>query len=128
MAYATVEDVENRMTRTLSESEEAMCATLLDDAAVIVDAYNAEATTDAKKIVSCNMVIRAMGDGETTGIPIGATQGNMSALGYQQGWTISNGAVGEMYLTKLDRKLLGAGNRIGSHSPAEELVRRCPDD
>ena len=128
MAYATVEDVEKRMTRTLTEAEETMCQTLLDDAAVVIDAYNADAYADAKLIVSCNIVIRVLGDGNTAGIPIGATQGNMSALGYQQGWTISNGAVGEMYLTKLDKKLLGAGNHIGSYSPVQELVRTCAND
>ena len=123
MAYATVSDVEARILRTLSSEEEALCSTLLDDAAVMIDAYNKNASADAKKIVSCNMVIRKIGDGEDSGIPIGATQGSMSGLGYSQSWSMSGGgSTGEMYLAKSDKKLLGAGNSIGSYSPVEGLV------
>lgn len=123
MAYATVSDVQARMTRTLSTAEQTMCSTLLDDAAVIIDAYNVNASADAKKIVSCNMCIRKLGDGEDSGIPIGATQGSQSGLGYSQSWTMSGGgSTGEMYLAKSDKKLLGAGNQIGSYSPVEELA------
>lgn len=122
MAYATVADVQARMTRTMSADEQTMCATLLDDAAIIIDAFNASATADAKKIVSCRMVIRQMGDGNDAGVPIGATQGSMSGLGYSQSWTLSNGSTGEMYLSKMDKQLLGYGNKIGSYSPVEELV------
>ena len=121
MAYATVQDVQDRMTRTMSEAEQAMSATELDDAAVIIDAFAKDASADAKKIVSCRMVIRQLGDGGD-GIPIGASQGSMSGLGYSQSWTVgSGGASGEMYLSKLDKQLLGVGNRIGSHSPVERL-------
>ena len=122
MAYATVADVQARMTRTMSADEQTMCATLLDDAAIIIDAFNASAAADAKKIVSCRMVIRQMGDGDDAGVPIGATQGSMSGLGYSQSWTLSNGSTGEMYLSKMDKQLLGYGNKIGSYSPVEELV------
>ena len=122
MAYATVSDVQARMTRTLSAAEQTMCSTLLDDAAVIIDAYNVNASADAKKIVSCNMVIRKLGDGEDSGIPIGATQGSQSGLGYSQSWTISGGSTGEMYLAKSDKKLLGVSNKIGSYSPVQELA------
>ena len=122
-AYATVSDVQARMTRTMSSDEQTMCATLLDDAAVVIDAYNVNALADAKKIVSCNMVIRKLGDGEDSGIPIGATQGSMSGLGYSQSWTMSGGgSTGEMFLAKIDKKLLGVSNKIGSYSPVEELV------
>ena len=122
MAYATVEDVQARMTRQMSESEQAICSTMLDDAAVIIDSFNKDASEDAKKIVSCRMVIRQLGDGESDGVPIGATQGSMSGLGYSQSWTISSGTVGEVYLSKLDKQLLGVGNKIGSYSPVEELA------
>lgn len=122
MAYATVADVQARMTRTMSADEQTMCATLLDDAAIIIDSFNASATADAKKIVSCRMVIRQMGDGDDAGIPIGATQGSMSGLGYSQSWTLSNGSTGEMYLSKMDKQLLGYGNKIGSYSPVQELA------
>lgn len=123
MAYATLEDVQERMTRTLDTSEQTVCTSLLDDIAVLIDAYNESADSDAKKIVSCRVVIRALGDGVNTGIPVGASQGSMSALGYSQSWTIgASGSVGELYLSKTDKKLLGVGNSIGSYSPTEELV------
>ncbi len=122
MAYATVEDVQGRMSRTLSETEETIATNLLDDSAVVIDAYNVNASADAKKTVSVRMVIRALGDGNDMGIPFGATQGSMSGLGYSQSFTIGNGAVGEIYLAKLDKKLLGVGNAIGSYSPIQELV------
>lgn len=121
MAYATYQDVQARMTRTLSESEQAICTNLLDDAAVMIDWFNASASADIKKVVSVRMVMRAMGDGET-GVPVGATQGSMSGLGYAQSWTISGGSNGEVYLSKLEKQMLGEGNSIGSYSPIEELV------
>lgn len=122
MAYATIDDVQARMARTLSEDERAVCANLLDDAVAIINAYNEDAYEENKKIVSCRMVARAIGDGTDAGIPMGATQGSMSALGYSQSWTIGSGTVGEMYLSKLEKKLLGVGNKIGSHSPVEDLT------
>lgn len=123
MAYATVADVQARMMRTMSLDEQAVCSNLLEDAAAIIDAYNANASADAKKVVSCRMVLRALGDGSTdAGIPMGATQGSMSALGYSQSWTIGAGSAGELYIGKLEKKLLGTGDHIGSYSPTEELV------
>lgn len=122
MAYATVTDVQARLAFTLSTEQSAMCATLLEDAAAVIDAYNKNADAESKKVVSCRMVIRAIGNGAETGMPIGATQGTMSALGYSQTFTYSAGAVGELYLAKLDKKLLGVGDRIGSYSPVEALV------
>lgn len=121
MAYATVTDVQARMTRTMDTAEQAVCATLLDDAGVLIDAYKSAASADAKKVVSCRMVLRAMGTDND--IPMGATQGSMSGLGYSQSWTIgTGGSVGELYLSKTDKRLLGGGNKIGSHSPVEDLT------
>lgn len=123
MAYATTSDVQARMLRTMSESEMSLCSTLLDDAAALIDSYDTSATDDVKKIVSCRMVVRALGDGQTSGVPLGATQGSMSALGYSQSWTIgSGGAAGDLYLAKADRQLLGVLGKIGSYSPVEELA------
>jgi hypothetical protein len=111
------------MLRTMSESETSLCSTLLDDAAALIDSYDTSATDDVKKIVSCRMVVRALGDGQTSGVPIGATQGSMSALGYSQSWTMgSGGATGDLYLSKSDRQLLGILGKIGSYSPVEELA------
>lgn len=122
MAYASVVEVQARMARTMTAGEQVICAALLDDAAVLIDVYKQDASADAKKVVSCRMVMRAMGDGQDT-VPMGATQGSMSGLGYSQSWTIgSGGATGEIYLSRTDKMLLGGGNSIGSYSPIEELV------
>lgn len=119
--YATVEDIEARCKRALSDSEKTMCENLLGDAAVVIDAYNKDAADDAKKIVSCNMVLRVIGTASDD-VPIGATQGSLSALGYSQSWTVTNGSVGELYLTKLDKKLLKVGSRIGFSNPYAEAT------
>lgn len=121
MAYATYEDVENGF-RTLDSDEQEMATALLDEAAIIIDAYNSSAGDDIKKVVSCRMVRRAIGDSDTSSFPLGATQGTMSAGGYSQSWTLSGGSTGELYISKLDKKILGASNSIGSHSPIEDLV------
>ena len=125
MAYALVADVLERMARQLSCEEQNICENLLDDAAVLIDAVAPGASEDKKRLVSIRMVMRTLGDGSDSGIPMGATQGSQSALGYSQSWTISGGASGELYLSKIEKKLLGIGNRIGSYSPVEELVPRC---
>lgn len=120
MAYATVNDVQARIAKTLTAAEQTLCGNQLDDAAVIIDAYKASASNDAKKVVSCRMVIRTLN--VDSDIPIGATQGSLSGLGYSQSWTIGSGSSGELYLSKTDKQLLGSGNNIGSHSPVEDLV------
>ena len=122
-AYATTADVQARMTRDLTTDETAVCGYLLGDAALLIDAVALNASADAKLAVSCRMVIRTLGDGVASGVPTGATQGSMSALGYSQSWTIgSGGSTGELYLSKSDRRLLGLGDQIGSYSPAQALV------
>lgn len=125
MAYATVKDVKARMMRTMTADEQAVCPIMLDDVAVLIDAYNADASAEAKLIVSCRVVSRTLGDGGELNVPTGASQGSMSALGYSQSWTISSGgSVGEIYLSKTEKKLLGCGNQIGSYSPTEDLAER----
>ena len=39
----------------------------------------------------------------------------------------SSGSAGELYLSKLEKKLLGAGNRIGAASPVEGLCDAAGD-
>lgn len=122
MAYATIEDVTAGMMRDVSEDETRVLTQLLDEVAVLIDAYNSKASADAKKLVSVRVVRRQIGDGEGSGVPIGATQGTVSALGYSQTWTLSSGSAGEAYLSKIDKALLGKDNAIGSRSPVEDLV------
>ena len=119
MAYATYEDIQRRNGMDVLDSD--YVTALLDDAAVIVDTYNKNATEAAKKLVSCNMVIRTIGSRDE-GVPIGTTQATTSAMVYSQTWTNTNGS-GELYLTKLDKKILGVGNRIGCTNPYSGLIQ-----
>ena len=122
MMYASVEEVAAGF-RDLDADEVERCEALLSEAAIIIDVYNANATYDAKKLVSCRMVRRALGDGgNAQALPYGATQGSISAGGYSQSWTIGNGSAGELYLEKTEKKILGIGSRIGSYSPVQEKV------
>lgn len=122
MAYATAEDVQRRMVKPLSDVQTNVCIELLEDASVLIDAVAPTASEEAKKAVSCSMVIRALGSQGEVGVPVGATQGSASALGYSQSWTIANGSTGELYLSRTEKRLLGVGNSIGSYSPVEELA------
>lgn len=117
--YANVDEVERKCRRTFTSEERVFCEELLKDAAVIVDAYGAGVSAEAKQLVSCNMVVRVLGNTDSQ-VPIGASQGTVSALGYSQTWTMGSGSTGELYLTKLEKKLLGAGNRIGFSNPFQE--------
>lgn len=119
MVYATFEDIVKRKPVETSEMER--CEALLEDAGIIIDAFNAKAAAESKRLVSCSMVIRVLGSGDA-GVPIGTTQATASALGYSQSWTNANGS-GELYLTKLDKKILGTGNRIGYTDPYQDLIQ-----
>lgn len=126
MAYAEVTDVEAGF-RTLSEEEKTLCAHLLEEAATVIDAYNEDADEERKRLVSCRMVRRQLDAGpgaaqNAVTFPMGASQGSASALGYSQTWTMSGGSVGELYLSKLEKKLLGVGDKIGARSPVEDLT------
>lgn len=121
--YATVADVQARMLRTMTEAQQNVCEKLLEGAARIIDNFNINASADNKNEVSIGMVQRAIESSNLTDIPIGATQGSMAAMGYSQSWTMgSNASVGQLYLNKTEKRLLGGESRIGAHSPLEELV------
>lgn len=120
MAYASVEDIRKVYK---GEFDEDLCEALLDNAAIMIDACNSNVSDNVKKLVSCNMVVRVLVfNGSDSSMPLGATQGTMSALGYSQTFTLGNsGGTGELYFSKTDRKLLGIGNKIASHSPLEDM-------
>lgn len=122
MKYASVSDVEAGF-RRLEEDESERCDALLEEAAVVIDAFNEKAAVERKRLVSCRMVRRQLGpaDQSVIAFPTGASQGSASALGYTQSWTMSGGSVGELFLSKLEKQLLGAGNRIGTRSPLEVM-------
>ena len=52
MAYATYEDIQKRKGTDISDTNYVMA--LLEDAAIIIDAYNRNATDEAKKFVADN--------------------------------------------------------------------------
>lgn len=111
-AYATAKDVEAGF-RSLDEDEQKRAEALLDEAKIIIDQVCNSASDDVKKLVSCRMVRRAIGDGDVSAAPIGATQGTTTAMGYSQSWTLSNGSSGELYVSRLEKQMLGVGVRIG---------------
>lgn len=115
MAYATVADVEAGF-RPLDADENAVCTALIEEAAVIIDAVALFADPERKKVVTCRMIRRAL-SAAAEGLPMGATQGSIAAGGYSQSWTNSAGGAGELYLSRQDRTILRAGNRIGVTNP-----------
>lgn len=117
--YAQPQDVAAGF-RELSGDETKKAESLLSEASVIIDAYSENATDENKKVVSCRMVRRALGEKEDS-IPIGASQFSQSALGYGQSFTFGSGSSGELYLDKIDKKLLGFGDRIGFAGPLNDL-------
>ena len=129
MAYAAIEDVKAKTTRSFSAEEETVLETLLEDAAVMIDAFAPDADSAAKKLVSCRMVLRSMGDDNANTFPLGTSQGSMAAMGYSQSFTVgSGGSLGELYLSKQEKQMLGIiSNKIGSHSPVEDISNRCFD-
>jgi hypothetical protein len=109
--YADTHDIEDRLGRELDEKETVTCQSLLEEAALIVDGINANASPEAKKLVSVRMTSRALGCGDD--VPMGATQGSMAALGYSQSWTMNGGSTGELYISRIERQMLGQKQRIG---------------
>lgn len=115
MVYATSDDLEARW-RTLTADEKAKADVLLEDAAVRLDAECPPADpptdADARKIVSCEMVKRAMANPAGVGVTqMGTTTGPFSDQ-----FTFAN-PTGDMYLTKADRKLLACGGQVAFTVP-----------
>lgn len=125
-AYATYLDVE-RGFRKLTEEEIPVCNALLDEVAILIDAYASNVAADVANLVSCRVVRRALGSGTEMAFPLGATQGTVSAGGYSQSWTLSGGSTGELYLSKVEKKLLGVGNSIGSAGPLTWMTEENED-
>lgn len=121
MAYATVSDLAARW-RALSADELGRAAALLDDAAVEIDAFDGfpddhehdERQLAARLVVSCRMVKRAMQAGDGPAV----TQQSETRGPFGAQVTYAN-PMGDVYLTKADRRLLaGRGGlpRAGSVS------------
>lgn len=120
--YATLEDIESGF-RTLTTEEETACTALLEEAAIIIDSMARNAPVDAKKVVSCRMIRRVIAGMSSQSVPMGATQGTVTAGPYSQTWNYGSGASsGELYLSKTDKLMLGIGDKLGSRSPLEQFV------
>lgn len=108
MAFATYTDVEARW-RTLDTGERTRATALLDDAAVIlrgrvcVDVEDAD-QADALKLVSCNMVIRAMVAATSDAFGVGELTATMGPFSQTARYENPNGS---LYLTKDERRMLG---------------------
>lgn len=106
MAYATLEDLEARR-GVLDPDDREKAAALLDDAAVILDGLvtidGSEEQETLLMIVSCNMVSRAL---STTTDAYGVSSLSTTAGVYSESLQYANPS-GDMYLTKLEKRLLG---------------------
>lgn len=119
MAFAEVTDIETRW-RALSPDEETRANVLIGDASAMLSSLVAIRPDDCHqaallKTVCCNMVIRAM---SATGSDMfGVSQSSITAGPYSQSQTYLNPS-GDMYLTKMEKRLLGiSGSYIGSIRP-----------
>ena len=118
MAFADVHDIEARI-GVLSAADEERAATLLDDAAAILSALvsvdpDDDEQAELLKTISCNMVIRSMSAPADT---FGVQSASMTAGAYSQTWQYANPS-GDMYLTKLEKRLLGiSSSYIGTIRP-----------
>lgn len=114
MAFATYSDVEGRW-RTLTVEEQVRATTLLGDAETVlrrrvaVDPSDAE-QADALKLVSCNMVIRAMLAGASDALGVDQMSATMGPFAQTAHFANPNG---DLYITKNERKLLGIGGGRG---------------
>ena len=119
MAFAVVSDIEMRW-RELSTDEKTRASTLIEDATAMLTALVRVDASDQQQAqllntVCCNMVIRAMAQsGMDT---FGVSQAAITAGPYTQSFSYSNPS-GDMYLTKMEKKLLGISiGYIGSIRP-----------
>lgn len=126
MSYATWQDVQARW-RTLTADEQTLATTLLDDAAVELDGACPPSDPptarelSVRKIVSVRMVKRAMVS--PGGVGVNSVQ--QGAGPYQETVQFSN-PMGDLYLTKADRRLLGCGGQRAFM--IDLLASQAPDD
>lgn len=122
MAYAEVSDLESRW-RELTDDEAARTEVLLGDASAMLAASVTVDDADEQqaallKIVTCNMVQRAMSTG---GDMYGVTQQSMTAVGFTQQFSYAN-PTGDLYITKAERRMLGIGGKIGVAVPSYGIL------
>lgn len=116
--YVTVEEIENGY-RKLSDDESRLCTDLIAEASTLIDAYALSADEGIKKIVAKRMIRRAIASSGAGTVPFGSNGGTVSAMGYSQSFTMT-GTVGEVYLSRAEKNMLGSKARIGFSSSLEE--------
>ena len=132
MAYAEVSDIEVRLGRTFTADEQANVQALLDGASAVLNKLVIlDDTTEQNallKFVCTNMVSRAVDSGVDV---FGASQASVTAGPYTQSYSFATPS-GDMYLTKLEKRLLGITSGYIGSIPAD--IHRypcccgCPDD
>ena len=125
--FATVADLEDRW-RGLSTAEQSRATVLLGDASQLILSENPDAgelPADLLRMVTCNVVRRAMATpgGDDSGGAISQT--SMTAGPYQQSFTFSNPS-GDLYLTKAERRWLGITSQKAFE--VDLLANRGTDD
>ena len=119
MAFAEVSDIKSRW-RSLSDDEKSRAGVLIEDASAMLSALVDVDAADQQQAellntVCCNMVIRAMAQSNMD--TFGVSQSAITAGPYTQSFSYSNPS-GDMYLTKLEKKLLKVSiGYIGSIRP-----------
>ncbi|MBQ1450564.1 MAG: hypothetical protein IIZ12_06515 [Eggerthellaceae bacterium] len=109
MLFADVSDIEVRW-RTLTSDERDRATALIEDASAMIATLAKDIdVADENQLhlintVVCNMVIRSMSATESDSY--GVDSMSMTAGVYSQSWNYNN-PTGDLYLTKLEKRLLG---------------------
>lgn len=128
--YATVEDIEAGW-RTLTDEERLAAEQGIEDASVILETLltrrGIDPTTvdqDVARIVTRNMVRRSLPDPESVAtVPDGVKSQQISVDIFQRSLTFAS-PTGEVYLTKLEKTMLGLNAQRAATIPmfAEPVV------
>ena len=112
-AFATVEQLQTRW-RMLDADEQECASVRLMDASVLMASEMdragvdylapAESFKSVLEMVCCQITMRAIGNDS----PMGVSQYSQGAIGLSESYTYAN-PTGDLYLTKVERKLLGIG-------------------
>ena len=125
MAYAEVSDIEVRLGRTFTADEQANVQALLDGASAVLNKLVIlDDTTEQNallKFVCTNMVSRAVDSGVDV---FGASQASVTAGPYTQSYSFATPS-GDMYLTKLEKRLLGITSGYIGSIPADIHTYQC---
>lgn len=125
--YISKDDFEKNF-RSLSSEEEKQFDEIAKEASALIDSYAPNADEERKIIVCMRVVRRALSNMQSDMIPMGATGGTYSALGYSQSFQLSGGTIGEIYLGKTEKKMLGVSDQIGMSSPLEAIIGSDKND